>query len=193
MGPLSQSWKRAGLQRSVSTCLMARCLALLPPRQHRFAAPVTAVDSLPMVCGIYASMPVRVSICDSHYGLAPLARNSLLSLSLAGRRAATEVRRSAKHSRPMACAVPSSHLIASARTRILRCIHAEGSCSARCAQRLSTAASEKKPVLASHTVASAGTILQKCEIASQSPYICFFLEAAFKGGAGLKLAGKSVL
>src|SRR6266511_790285 len=126
MGPLSQSWKRAGLQRSVSTCLMARCLALLPPRQHHFAVPVTVVGSPQTACGIYASMPVRVSISDSHYGLAPLERNSPLSLFLAGRRAVIVVQRSAKHSRPMACAVLSSLLIASARTRILRCIHAEG-------------------------------------------------------------------
>jgi len=47
---------------------------------------------------------------------------------------------------------------------------------------LSTAASEEKQALASHTVASADATLQKCEITSQSPYIGFFLEAAFKGG-----------
>src|SRR5262249_43401339 len=105
---------------------MAPCSALLPLRRHRFAVPVTAVGSPPMACGTYASMPVRVSTCDNHYGLEPLERNSLLSLSLAGRHAMIVVQRSAKHSKLMACAVPSSHLIVSVRTRILRCIRAEG-------------------------------------------------------------------
>src|SRR6266542_5084757 len=61
----------------------------------------------------------------------------------------------------------------------------------RQAGTLSTAASEEKQALASHTVASTDATLQKCKIASKSPYI-FFLEADFNGAAGLKLAGKSV-
>src|SRR5499427_8458886 len=69
MDPLRQSSKRPGLQRSVFAYPTGQCLALLLPQLHPFVVPATAAGSRQMACGIYASMPVRGSICDSHYAL----------------------------------------------------------------------------------------------------------------------------
>ena len=96
MDPLYLSSKRPGLQRSVFAYPTGQCLALLLPRLHPFVVPVTAAGSRPMACGIYASMPVRGSICDSHYALGLRQRSLPPSLSPAGRDVVTVVLRSAK-------------------------------------------------------------------------------------------------
>src|SRR5215471_6678055 len=126
MDALRQSSKRPGLQRSVFAYLTGQCLALLLPRLHPFVVPATVAGSRRMACGIYASMPVRGLIYGSHYALGLCKRSLPLSLSLAGRGAVTMALRSVKRSRRMAHAVHSSHLTASARIRISRCIRAEG-------------------------------------------------------------------
>src|SRR5215471_20739691 len=178
MDPLRQSSKRPGLRRSVFAYPTGQCLALSLPQLPPFAVPATAAGSRRMACGIYASMPVRGSICDSHYALGLRKRSLPLSLSLAGRGAVTVVLRSAKRSRRTAHAVHSSPLTACARTRILKCIRAEGKARAGEPRGLR----QKK---------SAGTL--RLAGALQLRYIVFFAEVfVFKGGAGLKLAGKSV-
>ena len=87
---------------------MGQFLALLLPRLHPFAVPATAAGSRPMACGIYASMPVRGSICGSHYAPGLRKRSLPPSLSPAGRGVVTVVLKSAKPSRRMARAVPHS-------------------------------------------------------------------------------------
>src|SRR5262249_6642480 len=115
-----------GLQRNVFACPTGPCLALLRPRRHPFVVPVTAAGLRPMACGIYVSMPVRVSTCGSPCVRGPRERSLPPSFSLAGRDAVTGVLRSARHLRCMAHAVPSFHLIASVRIRISRCTHEAG-------------------------------------------------------------------
>src|SRR5262245_29657131 len=129
MAPLHQSSKRPGLQRSAFAYPTGQCLALLLPRLHPFAVPVTAAGSRRMVCGIYAFMPVRGSIYGSHYALVLRKRSLLPSLSPAGRDVVTVVLRSARRSRRIVHVVHLFHLTASARIRTSRCTHAEGKAS----------------------------------------------------------------